>query len=209
MTAATLSLLLLTSWAGAGASTAMAGGTALPPWWDSAHRVDPDRPTSPSENGNLAVVGRLSITPEAAERDARQALAAAVRRWLEPEVPADWVPPADLVERAIRGRHVQAVRNEHADDPAFAEFPDLYRGGLLVNLDAAQRALFLKAHREEVVTGRLWGLGLGLGFALICLLALAGYIRADESTRGYFTWPLRLVATAAVVGAGAAAYWLG
>lgn len=209
MKAAALSLLLILGAFASNPGDARAEGGATPSWWDSPRRIESDRSRFPEGEGPVAVIGRLSATPEAAERDVRRALGAAIVRWLEPEVPAGWEPPASLVSQAIRESHIRATKNEHAAEPAFEEFPELYRGGFLAELGAPQRARFLAAHRQEVVSGRLWGLGLGLGFALICLGTLAGYIRADESTRGYFTWPLRIIATAAVAGAGAAAYWLG
>ena len=49
-------------------------------------------------------------------------------------------------------------------------------------------------------------LGGGLGFALTCLAAVAGFIRADEATKGYYTNRLRLLAAAGVGAAGVAIY---
>ena len=49
-------------------------------------------------------------------------------------------------------------------------------------------------------------LGGGLGFVLICLAALAGYIRADEATKGYYTHWLRALAAAGVGAAGVVIY---
>ncbi len=49
-------------------------------------------------------------------------------------------------------------------------------------------------------------LGGSLGFVLICLAAISGYIRADEATKGYYTNRLRLLAAAGVGAAGVIVY---
>ena len=51
---------------------------------------------------------------------------------------------------------------------------------------------------REVVARRLVTLGGSLGFVLVCLASLAGYIRADEATKGYYTHWLRAIAAAGV-----------
>ena len=59
-----------------------------------------------------------------------------------------------------------------------------------------------------MVPRRLAVLGGVLGFVLACLAALAGYIRADEATKGYYTHWLRLVAAAGVGASGVVIYRL-
>ena len=49
-------------------------------------------------------------------------------------------------------------------------------------------------------------LGGALGFVLICLAAVSGYIRADEATKGYYTNRLRMLAAAGVGAAGVILY---
>jgi hypothetical protein len=163
MRAAALSLLLAFGAFAGNPGRARAEGGGTPSWWDSPRRVDSDRAKIPAGEGQVAVIGRLSATPEAAERDAKRALAGAIGRWLEPEVPADWVPPAGLVTQAIRASHVRATRNEHAAEPAFEEFPDLYRGGILAELGAPQRAPVLVGPSPRSGDGPALGPGPGPG----------------------------------------------
>jgi transposase len=47
-----------------------------------------------------------------------------------------------------------------------------------------------------------------MGFVLTCLAAFAGYIRADEATRGYYTNWLRALAAAGVGASGVLIYQL-
>ena len=75
-----------------------------------------------------------------------------------------------------------------------------------------RRQLFVG--REEVIAVYLKQLGMqrllivggGLGFILVCLGAVSGYIRADEATKGYYTNRLRLGAAVGVGAAGMAIY---
>ena len=53
------------------------------------------------------------------------------------------------------------------------------------------------------ITGAIAGV---LAFVLTCLAAVAGYIRADEATWGYYTNTLRVVAVGAVGATGALIY---
>ena len=57
-----------------------------------------------------------------------------------------------------------------------------------------------------MVGRRLVKLGGSLGFILICLAAISGYIRADEATKGYYTNRLRLLAAAGVGAGGVLVY---
>ena len=59
-----------------------------------------------------------------------------------------------------------------------------------------------------MVARRLVTLGGSLGFVLVCLAAVAGYIRADEATKGYYTYWLRAVAAAGVGASGVVIYQL-
>jgi len=60
-------------------------------------------------------------------------------------------------------------------------------------------------HREQV-RQRLTALGGILGFVLICLAAISGYIRTDEATKGYYTNRLRMLTAAGVGAAGVLIY---
>jgi hypothetical protein len=47
-----------------------------------------------------------------------------------------------------------------------------------------------------------------LAVLVLILAAVAGYIRADEWTRGYYTGRLRVLAVGAVAAGAAAVWWL-
>ena len=57
-----------------------------------------------------------------------------------------------------------------------------------------------------MVRRRLINLGGSLGFFLICLAAVSGYIRAAEATKGYYTNRLRILTAAGVGAAGVIIY---
>jgi hypothetical protein len=59
-----------------------------------------------------------------------------------------------------------------------------------------------QAARQEVVLGRLLLLARGLAGLVILLVVVAGYLRLEEATRGYYTGLLRLTAAAVVLLAG-------
>ena len=54
---------------------------------------------------------------------------------------------------------------------------------------------------------RRWQAGRGLGGLLIILLAVIGYVRLDDWTKGYISLPLKLAAAAVAI-AGPVILWL-
>jgi hypothetical protein len=125
-------------------------------------------------------------TAERAERDARARLGSVVTPWLaEAGVPADWTPPTRLIDALARDG---SVKKEDRD------YGTVYIKTLRVDLGESHREEFMQAYRRDVAGRRLLTLGEVLGFVLVCLGIVTGYIRADEATRGYYTGPLRLVA---------------
>jgi hypothetical protein len=149
----------------------------------------PSRPGLSKTSDGLKVAGRLSATERRAWDDARLQLEHAVRDWLAPDAPAQWKPPARLVDQLIvDARTIPIVK----------DYGTLYETTLDVDLTAAHRAELLQVYDREVVAHRLTGFGGVLAFILACLAAVAGYIRADEATKGYYTNWLRAAATAGV-----------
>ena len=65
---------------------------------------------------------------------------------------------------------------------------------------------FTETYRRQLVQRRMVFLGGALAFILTCLMAVSGYIRADEATKGYYTNRLRMLAAAGVGAAGMAIY---
>jgi hypothetical protein len=157
-------------------------------------RVAPRVPTT-----LRAISGLLSATPERASDNARVQLVRDVTEWLAPEVPTNWKAPAHLITRMIRKTQVQPIVKDYAT---------VYEATLEADFSPQSRALIIAAHQREVVARRLAVLGGSLGFILACLGSLAGYIRADEATKGYYTAWLRAIAGASVGAAGVVLYQL-
>jgi hypothetical protein len=146
-----------------------------------------------------SISGRLSATVERARDDARLQLEHEVTEWLTPEVPPQWKPPGHLITRMIRKTDVH---------PIVRDWGTVYEATLETDFSSNARGAIVAAHEREVVARRLVTLGGSLGFVLICLAAVAGYIRADEATKGYYTYWLRAVATAGVGASGVVIYQL-
>lgn len=153
--------------------------------------------SGPSAEALRTVKSRQLATVERAQADARVRLDRAVGNWLAPDIPRSWKAPRHSVESLVLDRHVERVDHDYGP---------LYVAGYRVDVSPQRRARLLAAYNHEVVSQRLFTLGGGLGFVLVCLGALAGYIRADEATKGYYTNRLRLLAAAGVGAAGFALY---
>ena len=82
----------------------------------------------------------------------------------------------------------------------------LYRAGARLDFSPARRAEVLAVYEHDLVRERLVKGGALLGFVLFVLAVLAGYIRTDESTKGYYTNRLRMLAAAGVGAAGVVVY---
>ncbi len=147
--------------------------------------------------GRLTIKGRPSATRERAEKDARVHLVRRVSEWLNPDVPLAWATPESLVDELIADRHVETIEKDYGT---------IFLSALRVEFAPERRAEIVEAYNRQLVGRRLLTLGGGLGFALVCLAATAGYIRADEATKGYYTNRLRLLAAAGVGAAGVALY---
>ncbi len=170
-------------------------------------------PALPSNVRTIA--GRLSATEERAHTDARLQLERAVADWIAPEVPSmqahvvsnpdlaptklpyRWRVPAQLIDQMIR---------ETRTKPIVRDYGTVYEASILADFSTENRAAIIAAYQHDLVAYRLTLLAGVIGFLLTCLAALAGYIRADEATRGYYTHWLRAVAAAGVGASGVLIY---
>lgn len=151
-----------------------------------------------------AVTSLLSASEERARANARKQLDREVAQWLAPDVPFhQWSPPAEWLDRLVVRTHVTPVLKE-----SMKEFGPLFEATLDVDFSPPRRAELLALYHHDLVLRRLGLLGGGLGFTLACLAALAGYIRADEATKGYYTNWLRMAAAAGVGASGVVVYKL-
>jgi hypothetical protein len=143
-------------------------------------------------------------TQDDARRNALDKGRAKVQQYLDENFPGlhdlNWSPTADYLE------HIGAVR---VDKPMEVELTDLgkgyeavYRVDLTDPKLAAMQERVNEAQRkalEPVVSERHFLVGRVLAAFVAVFLVMAGYLRLEELTRGYYTTLLRLGAGAVVV----------
>jgi hypothetical protein len=169
----------------------------LPPKREKAKVRPPVQGVDQRPTTFRSISGRLSATVDRARDDARLQLEREVTEWLTPEVPTQWKPPASLVSGMIRKTDIR---------PMTKDYGTVYEANLEADFSPSVRDEIRAAYQRELVARRLTILGGSLGFVLTCLAAVAGYIRADEATRGYYTHWLRAVAAAGVGASGVLIY---
>jgi hypothetical protein len=153
----------------------------------------------PRSSSVRSIAGRLSATEERARADARLQLEREVTEWLTPEVPTQWNPPAPLITGMILKNEIKPIARDYGT---------VYEATLEADFSTAHRDEIRAAYQRELVARRLTILGGSLGFILVCLAAVAGYIRTDEATKGYYTQWLRAIAAAGVGASGVLIYQL-
>jgi hypothetical protein len=169
------------------------------------HHIGPRHPrpvleATAIEPGQQRVIHSYPMaTPERAREDADTALRKAVSDWLakEERVPRRWKLPEPILTPAIQADPVEESTRDYGT---------VYVQTLRWNASPELRGRLVESYEREVAGRRLVTLGGVLGFVLVCLGAMAGYIRADEATKGYYTNRLRLAAAAGVGAAGVALY---
>jgi hypothetical protein len=167
-----------------------------PPLAPAPPRQQPPISVSPKETRLLT--GLISATEERAKEEARKQLEKEVTDWLELSgVPRSWKPSTQQIDAMII---------ETTVEPVVKDYGTLYVAKLRLDVSPEQRALFTESYKRQLVHRRMVLLGGTLGFVLICLGAISGYIRADEVTKGYYTNRLRLLAAGGVGAAGAVIY---
>ena len=155
-------------------------------------------PISVGSKAQRLLIGLISATEERARDEARKQLEKEVSDWLELSgVPRFWKPSARLIDAMIIDANVE---------PVVKDYGTLYVAKLRLDVSPERRASFVESYKRELVHRRMVLLGGSLGFVLICLGAIASYIRADEITRGYYTNRLRLLAAGGVGAAGVLIY---
>jgi hypothetical protein len=167
-----------------------------PPLASAPPRQQPPISVSPKETRLLT--GLISATEERAKEEARKQLEKEVTDWLELSgVPRSWKPST---------RQIDAMIIETIVEPVVKDYGTLYVAKLRLDVSPEQRASFTESYKRQLVHRRMVLLGGTLGFILICLGAISGYIRADEVTKGYYTNRLRLLAAGGVGAAGVVIY---
>jgi hypothetical protein len=167
-----------------------------PPPPPARPRQQPPNSVNPKETRLLT--GLISATEERAKEEARKQLEKEVTDWLELSgVPRSWKPSTQQIDAMII---------ETIVEPVVKDYGTLYVAKLRLDVSPEQRTIFTESYKRQLVHRRMVLLGGTLGFVLICLGAISGYIRADEVTKGYYTNRLRLLAAGGVGAAGVVIY---
>jgi hypothetical protein len=151
------------------------------------------------------VVSDPKTTAERAIRDLDDQLDKQVGQWLaQDDVPLSWKAPHSLVRQLFTDTPTQIEPYESA-----AAGTTLYRATREASFSPVTKSKILNVYHRQIAVQRFGMLGGGLFVVLACLGLLAGYIRADEATKGYYTNRLRLAAAAGAGAIGVVAYqWL-
>jgi hypothetical protein len=162
-------------------------------------------PTLPPDT--RLITGQLSATGGRAVADAMIQLRQKLAEWLSPEVPPSWKTPEPLVDRMIHKTQIKEVEKDYGTEVEkdYGKVK-VYEATLQARFTPEVRAEIVETYQHELVSERLTVLAGVIGFILACLAALAGYIRADEATRGYYTSWLRAIAAAGVGASGVLIY---
>ncbi len=144
------------------------------------------------------IAGLISATEERAKNEARKQLENDVTEWLASAgVPPSWKPSSQQIDAMIL---------ETTVEPVVKDYGTLYVAKLRVDVSPERRATFTGSYKRQLVHRRMVLFAGALGFVLVCLGVLSGYIRTDEATRGYYTNRLRLLAAGGVGAAGVLIY---
>ncbi len=173
-----------------------------PPAWLPKTEAELQKLYEADDKGFRVLAGKVSASPEKARDELRKALEQEVGKWASPDVPTDWRAPRDIYDAMTGEVYIQPIAQELEPGSKSPEnLYVVYRGIAKADFSDASRERVVDVHQQQRVTARLVKLGGGLGFVLICLGFLTGYVRTDEATKGYYTNRLRV---AAAIGAGVA-----
>jgi hypothetical protein len=142
-------------------------------------------------------------TREDAWQDALEKAQAAVINYLRQlQPPVDWVPPTDYVQRHL-------LKGDVKDEPKDLGPPvGLVRHvQMRIEVTADDRADMLQLARHGVSEQRIHLAAKVLAGLVALLVSVAGYIRLDEWTKGYYTGRLWL-ATVGFLAAVGVAFWM-
>ncbi len=177
------------------------------PDWFPRDRDEEEALAKADARGVLVLVGPLSADEGKARKALRVKIYEEVDKWLAGDVARGWDPQQDEIDRMTLATYVQPVAESLSDvSKDLDDLYTLYRAGARLDFSKVRRAEILAAYEHDLVRERLVKGGALLGFVLFALAVLAGYIRTDESTKGYYTNRLRMLAAAGVGAAGVVVY---
>jgi hypothetical protein len=142
------------------------------------------------------ITGDPKTTDPAARRDAYEKAARELGEWASERFPGFKYRPTPRFladHRLVNETPVEEITL------ANAEAPTMFVQKLNLELHDHQLSLLLQEDRRERSVERLYSGGRILGGLIVALLALIGYVRLDDWTKGYFSTALKLSAIALVV----------
>ncbi len=158
---------------------------------------------SPKDLSHLRiVVGKPGGNEANALKYLEEGLRGEVGEWLSQDgVPLAWSPPKSILNNMfLREAPRIESRKLSSIDAVF------YTASRPANFSPEVKRRLLTAYHKQIAFERGGVLAGVLGFLVVGLAMVAGYIRADEATKGYFTWPLRVAATGGLAVAGFVLY---
>lgn len=159
------------------------------------------KPPAPPQPAGIAWSGTIERGAVASLADSPDETLDAIRRGLAAQLGLNPIPEADFVANKAWVRFHEKDRK-----PLTGESPN---GETVFHIDYAVEvtqqgwAELARQVRHERSGDRMQAAALGLGLVTVLLGAVAGYVRLDEWTKGYYTGRLFLAAVAVVVAAGA------
>lgn len=109
--------------------------------------------------------------------------------------PIRWTPTIDEME------HVAHVAKEGGTKDFGRDVGEMYEAHVRVDLTAKDRALIAERDRSEQMEDRVWLALRILAAAVVVMAAVAGYVRLDDWSKGYYTTWLRLGVAGAIAAA--------
>jgi hypothetical protein len=236
MRASTFFILLVLVLAIVGIHQARSTVTYVPPMparvRNQQHRADDDNPGATSQNKNKQAAAAPNIRPHAPE--AAQPAPPKEPLW-KAEISGQGTSPQAARQEAIKNAAEKLSAHLRARYPDFKYIPspqflidqkmvdegrdekmtlsdpaapEVTLHTLVVEMREDHLNQLLVKDRQERGHERLWEAGHVLGGLLVMLIALVGYVRLDDWTKGYFSLPLKLGALSLAVAGPVVCWWL-
>ncbi len=152
------------------------------------------------------VTGDFETTPEVARKDALLKAAGQVAGYMQDRFPGFRYQPTPKFLTDHRMVDEAAPESEIID--SLPDKPTMHKQKVTVELRDYHLAQLLQEDRRERSVDRLWQGGRVLGGIVVALLALIGYVRLDDWTKGYFSLALKFTALTLAVAGVILLWWL-
>lgn len=149
-------------------------------------------------------------TAEAAEKGVVEKACAEVGAWLRKQYPASrWQPDEEFLRRFKMIKSGPTAKAETRVETGDGDAETLFSASLELDLSTnAQREMHAigaaheTAAHHQLAWSRQWSVGKAQAMVMVLLLALLGYVHAEDRTKGYYTRTLQLIVAAVVIVAG-------